>query len=185
MGKGRAGTKTAEWSVLEEEPWGKLPYIWTHQDSCWGKWDLSNSDQHCSLEPWSWARLLMARWLCAIKQNGTRFTFTCLADTRNGLGAYEVLPSLLYRQDLWAWSLFPRLERPPKVLENGCHSAKMRILIHWIILVLAKPVILFPLNVNCITSLKLDAGHRHIQHCPPPDIFWRLQNFHSISLFSK
>lgn len=36
------------------------------------------------------------------------------------------------------------------------------------ILLLTKPVTLFPLEVNHITFLKLDAGHKHIWHCPPP-----------------
>jgi len=44
----------------------------------------------------------------------------------------------------------------------------MRKLIHSMILVLTKPVILFPLDVNCTTFLKLDVGRRHIWHCPPP-----------------
>lgn len=126
---------------------------------------------------------MIARWLCAKRQNGTRFVFQCLGDNRKGLGPWEVLPSGENVTQTKAVALisFPStqddLPKPWKIIlteqKRGNSSNQM---------ILAKPVILLPLNANHDTFLKLDIGHTHILALSTScQVFWRLQDFHSAS----
>lgn len=141
--------------------------IETHQDSCWGKRAVSTQDSSCRKPG------LVADSQVALCQKA-EWHGGCISASwrhRERVGALESSSSRTeYSTDKSCWlELFPQCQEDlPMSWKIVVTEQTMRKLIHWMIWVLTKPVILLPLDVNCIVLLKLDAVFRHIWHCPPP-----------------